>query len=93
MANRDKIKEPATGPVIGARLPIQCHEGQIFDSSLDGVEFQIAEVSPRQILGDLGDRIAWAGIIPVAPENAEWSSCHFFVSDCREPTQTATVDG
>jgi len=42
---------------FGVNFPIRYREGEPFDLSLDDVEFQVPDVSPRQILGDLVDRI------------------------------------
>jgi len=42
---------------FGVNFPIRYREGEPFDLSLDDVEFQVPDVSPRQILSDLVDRI------------------------------------
>lgn len=42
---------------FGVTFPIHYREGEPFDISLEDVEFQVPEVSPRQILGDLVERI------------------------------------
>jgi len=43
---------------FGILFPIHYREGEPFDISLDDVQFQVPDVSPRQILSDLIDRIA-----------------------------------
>ena len=42
---------------FGIRFPIHYKEGEPFDISLDDVQFQVPEISPRDILGDLIDRV------------------------------------
>lgn len=42
---------------FGVTFPIHYREGEPFDISLEDVQFQVPEVSPRQILGDLVERI------------------------------------
>ena len=43
---------------FGICFPIHYREGEPFDISLDDVVFEVPDVSPRQIIGDLIDRIA-----------------------------------
>jgi len=42
---------------FGVTFPIRYREGEPFDIALEDVEFQVPDVSPRQILGDLVERI------------------------------------
>ena len=42
---------------FGVRFPIHYREGEPFDIALDDVEFEVPDVSPRQILDDLMDEI------------------------------------
>lgn len=43
---------------FGVRFPIHYKQGEPFDISLDDVEFEVPDVNPRRILGDLMDAIA-----------------------------------
>ena len=43
---------------FGVRFPIRYREGQPFDIALSDVQFDVPEVDPQSLLGDLIDRIA-----------------------------------
>lgn len=43
---------------FGVRFPIHYEEGQPFDVSLSDMEFEVPEISPRELLGGLIDRLA-----------------------------------
>ena len=43
---------------FGVRFPVHYREGEPFDISLSDVEFEVPDISPRQLLSDLVDRVA-----------------------------------
>ena len=42
---------------FGVRFPVKYQEGEAFNVSLDDVEFEVPDVDPGAMIGQLADRI------------------------------------